>query len=257
MKRIEFTGAAGVGKSTLFSKLLEKRVERSSWYTPKEALINTVKENFKSKHPFNRRGLIQYNISPQYHEKWSREILASYKWKIYKSSLPSYNSWINFFIEAYNENKTHPASAKMEHFNLFFSQIEELSTLSYFNFKDKIIYEEGLLQHNPGITELTSFQQIKYSEENKFQLPVAVVYCKLSVEENYKRRKNRIAQGKGTQNEREKSDKDLLDLCTRMNDRISRRVEVLKAIGIPILEVDMSSDLSKNVEKVNSFINGI
>jgi len=257
MNRIEFTGAAGVGKTTLYNKLQSMRDKNNpQWLHPNEAIVSLVKRNIIKNQISGRRGLINLNLFKNKHLKWSREILSNYKWKMYEKNLNDYNEWFNFYIEAYHKHIGHSASAKLVHAYLYFGQLEDICYMDYFNFQDTVIWEEGLIQHLPAIHELESFQNFYKNHPEKAikTLPKAVVYCKLDVETNFKRRLKRISENKANPNERILNEEQLYKLCSQKHDELENRIKSLEGNNVKVLTVDMSRDFEFNIPIVDKFL---
>lgn len=118
-----------------------------------------------------------------------------------------------------------------------------------------IIYDEGII-HNSGFgSEEESSPVLKnhiYNETGV--IPIGMIYCYMSGEEYFKRRKARITQGKGIFSDRNLNDKELNRLCYRSLKSAEDTVRVLKKYEVQVLELDTGNSIMDNAKKAHEFI---
>ncbi len=257
MRRIEILGASGVGKTTLFEKVLCARQKNDDFKTPAEARIQIIKSIYKGLLPLNRRSLIKYNILKKYHDKWALEILRKYNVKAILSSSNIYDGLIELFLSFLMKNRKLTPVRKLEKCQLYYRQIlHDLILLEYFNVGFIIFSDAGILMHNQGIADEKAYRKI-LSQNPSFTHkinPTGIVYCKLSAETSFRRRKHRISSGVVRDIEIDLGDKELLASCKMSLESAEKKANVMKSLGVPVLEIDVAENTSKNTESVLEFI---
>ncbi len=257
MRKVEFFGFSGVGKTTLYNKVFTYRTSNDLWVSPEEALVDIVKANFTTKNLLSRRGLLKLNIFTKYYLKWSREILHSNRWKTF-SIVENYNEWLSLFVEAFHIMDS-TAREKIEFTDLFHQLIKDYAFLEYYEYEKTVVFNEGLFQCNPGLELLPNYKDFVYKKRDIYISTASqgVVFCKLPAEENFKRRIKRINEGNPSLLEKLINDDILMKECIEGEKSMLKRMEIIRETGLNILELDMSEHMDSNVEKVVLFINEI
>jgi len=265
MKRIEFIGASGVGKTTLFNTVLANRTIIDNWITPEEARVKIVK-SLSERILIDKRSIkivcIKANIFKKKHASWATGILQKYENKVFKFCLSDYNCLVDFLFTGLNNNIQLEPIRKAKFIEFYYKiLVRDIGLLDYFNVNDTIVYHDGIIHNNSGIQNYSDYNEKvckKPKVSNKIN-PIGVIYCKLSLDDNFNRRKHRIAnsKNKGTIVERNLNDKELYDLCERSLASTERKANVMKSAGIPVLVIDTSLNTQENVNQIFRFIRDV
>lgn len=215
---IEFTGASGVGKSTLFKELYNKEKWNREWLTPDEFIrIETAKIN-------NRL----YN--------------------------KTYENIIERKMEAIHRMEVSP-SDKMNLVSFFNKNIKKEIITYHFNQNQTIINEDGLL-HNFGKHVCQLLEQNRISAhilENR-----AIVYCLSSPETIVKQIRKRDKEKNAIRPQhKNKTQKQLEQQQKRVLKRKENQVELFKKMDVPILKINTEESIDKNAQKVSKFIHEV
>lgn len=233
-QHVEFIGVSGVGKTTLFRKIISiLPINSRSWRTPKEAL-KEVNSKIKNEYKVNMD-------------------VGNFKKIIHDTSLQNYDYLMRLRIEKQSFDNCLKA-AKMISF--YYERLMwEAAVFDYFNYHNFIVHHDGII-HNIGSispdTNNNDLQEILTAYGVN-----AIVYCTLSADEAFSRRKKRIKDSKGTFIERDLSDHDLMTKCQNSVESARKKAETLRDAGIPIIEINMSREIPilDNAQKVISFLN--
>ena len=137
-------------------------------------------------------------------------------------------------------------------------EVELIAYLEHFNIQETVVWDEGLFKILPGISNIERFKTLIDENIKKSSLtdPAGIIYCVLDVEENYRRRKQRLKEGKGSQVEKALNDEQLYQKCKDMNDRHGKLMKESN-IKLPLLEIDLANNFEDNVQKCLKFIRDI
>jgi hypothetical protein len=250
MKRIDFLGAPGVGKSTLYLSLLNNRKNKDIWISPQELL------EFRILEEISKRKSSKFNII-----KFLGDYLIFFKplSKIYLSSKVQalLNHAFSERKDSYNELIGAALSAEQliekEHvrrllgITWFFDVLKTVSVVETSNLDKLVLFDESICQKVFGITNC-DFVIEEQKIQNYFSfipLPDLLVYFYLDPELNYNRIINRqkIIPSHKNLNMEELQKKILIH--SKITDL---GTEVLKDRGCKVLKLDMSKDLNLNLE---------
>ena len=262
MNRIEFIGASGVGKTTLFNMILAKRIENDRWLTPEEARVRIIRSMNPGSIKISRQSikafLLNKKIFTSKHINWSISILKKYEEEIFDSCLSDYNPLIDLLISDLANDAQLEAKMKTRIIQYYMGILMwDVVILDFFNINDVIIYHDGIIHNNKGTCNYKYYLEKVCSKPSirKRINPVGIVYCKISLDDNFNNRKQRIAEGKGTFIERALNDKELLCSCRQELILAESQANVMEKVGIPSIKVDMSLNNSKNAKQILQFIN--
>jgi len=258
-KRIEFIGASGVGKSMLYKHLIQHNFERKRWETPHEARIRICRSIRGKKMDAKRKlalGLIKLGVEGSISRKCVKLILSSYRKDVFDQSLKLYNPLFDIKFLSLSKSSI-PPYIKFRSAELYLKRVYwDVAILDHFNCTEIVVYDDGIIHNNSGVCDVKQYSETltKYPGSEEKANPIAIVYCKLSVQENYMRRFNRIQSGKGTFIERSIQEDKLYAECEKSTINAEKKVETMRAYGISILEIDMKESIQNNSERVNYFI---
>ena len=259
MKRIEFIGAPGVGKSYLIQQLLQQKIidrldSDTSFFKQK------AQELYGSKNPLSRRGLMTYNLFPSKHLNWSMELLQSDLKKAYDSTMHYFDYLLTLFVKYYFFESNSSIKGKVGHTSAYINLIKNAALLDHFNDDRIVLLDEGLIQNNRGIIlQTTEFvEKMKKNEKECFKsMPAAVVFCELKSMENLKRIKDRVSKGGGIYLEHQLSDDDLLKRIATFRKEYELIKKVVIELGIPSIVLDLTEPLEKTIQKSLYFIKNL
>lgn len=261
MKKIELIGASGVGKTTFSKELLKSK---RAWKTPDEARIEIVRnmtfKNFKSHKQKLCYLLLKLNIFPNINSKFASHSLSNYvKEKMY-NDMNKYNDLISLMLNSIiNDNEIE--SFRKGEFIAFYMNliINDIIAIEDSNENSLILYDDGIVHNTIGLLNEEYFN-LMITKNHKildYVLPQAVIFCELNIEDNIKRRKQRIANGKGTCFETNLSHDKIVQICQKSISNSNNKISLLKKYNIPILKINMNDPVKINVKIVNEFISEI
>lgn len=262
MKKIEFIGASSAGKSTLFNYVAENRCVEDKWVTHKEAKVQLTNKFKKEIFLDFRKYCIPLisNHSGLVHRYLERKLINKYSIDILDQVVPEYNGLFEILIHALDNSGEMEPHIKMQILNYYFKILtENVALLEYLNYDGTVVYDECLIHNNLGCADYNLYNQslAKYSDKAAKMKPDGIIFCSIDPKENLKRRKNRIRNGTTRFFERNLSQDDLLELCTKSCFISEHKSKVMHDIGVPLLKVDMSSSNEENALIILSFIRNI
>ena len=261
MNRIEFIGASGTGKTYLLNQVLLKRTAHDQWVTPKEARIQIVK-NLKHCYQIDTQSLkiafIKMGALKNMQDVLTISVLGKYKNSVIKKCLADYDGLIDLFYYSLMASPYLTPTKKIWLSSLYFNLlINDVLYLDYFGITETIVYDDGIIHNNAGINDWKKYQE-KICVDTKIYnkvTPKRVIYCKLGLEDNVKRRKKRTAEERrATILEDGLNDKELQELYERSLITAEKKIAVMKSAQVPVLEIDMARDQNENVEAILRFI---
>lgn len=259
--KIEFIGASGVGKSTLFNEITENKPETAIWLTPLEARISLAKNKrirqcTQSSHAI-MLALLKLHLFKQKHALLSSYVLRDDVKELIYNSMDSYNDIIELSLQALVTNqKIEPYRKAI--FMEFYANliIQDVLLPELLSGNPIIVYDDGIIHNSVGLTDETRFRELSNKNPSllKRLLPQGVVFCELSLDDNLNRRKRRIAEGKGTILENQLTDEELIDICKESIETSEKIIDIFKRHSIPILRLNMNNSTKGNVKLFNQFI---
>ena len=258
MKRIEFIGGSGVGKTTLFNEIIKLKNTQDSWMTVEEArrhLAKIVKPKRKLHKLFQL--YLKINLINIFQQQMANRILKSYKFDVIDSMQDSYSDLADLILEGLIKNSIN--SVKKIALASYFEQLlfDEIMLFDYFKIKGLVAFHDGIIHVS---SEFNDEERVKTIFQNHRILktsliPVGVVYCYLDKIKCLERRKKRINEGKGTWGERTIKNIELKELCNRSLKVALDKIKVLRNYNIEVLELNMEEPVSVNAKKAYNFIN--
>jgi hypothetical protein len=262
MKKIEFIGASGVGKSTLFNELLKYRTRLEIWKTPSEARIKLAKKLPLEIDKISLNTLLllclKLNLIRSKHSSIALCVLEKYRTEKIYESMYKYNNLIDMMLRnTINNSEVEPyrKGKRIEFYiNLLLRDVLLLEGLSD---NDLVVYDDGIIHNTSDFGDESSFYFMTQKNPNIITeiLPQGVVFCELDAKEIYSRRKLRIYEGKGTILESNLNDEDLKRICKKSIESSSKKVILLEKYNVPVLKINMKVSTSKNIEMIQQFIN--
>ena len=154
MKRIDFIGSPGVGKTTLYNLFMARRKRHEQWLTPVEAKINIAKEYLRQCSCFSkdmvRLVLIQLIQVRSVQNKLSESIYNSLASKALKERV---NSWMPF-IELCSESLGDQEKPPFYRFQLakwFLNDLQDTALVDSARINKTVVFDESLSQRATGL----------------------------------------------------------------------------------------------------------
>lgn len=276
MNRIEFIGAQGTGKSTLFRHLLRQRSPRDRWLTPGEARIRVAQRLRRRDLPsWWRRGwrlALTWNLVP-----FKREAVAGW---LLQPSVPAVfdglPGWARALMDLQLERlagrgRTATAAEplcesevpwiatvdgliKAKAISHSLEALLEMATVEFFHLDAPVVYADGgLLVNQLGISADT-LEALTQGDRRHPLLPRGIVHCRLAEDELFRRRRERIVRGQGQFTERALDDDALRAACRSMSRQMERKAEALRTFGVPVLALAMVDPPDENARQALAFI---
>lgn len=258
MKRVEFLGASGVGKSTLIKNIMDTRTSLDHWYLPEEAR-RQIAQSFTYK---NARGLkqlislilIKHGIgNPATIRTAVDLLLANHESAVYETTARKYSGIIGLMLYKINSDPSIEPLIKAHIIKTAYnSLIRNVALIDHFGFEHVVIYDESLFKNNMWFFNAEDYRTIITARVNhqSCENPDLIVNCDLSIEETFRRRKERIAKRNREDQESLMNDDDLMRSCQKMRLYTESKVQALKENGVNVLTLDMTQELLVNTNKV-------
>ena len=252
MKRIDFLGAPGVGKTTIYKNLLKQRKRSDKWFTPREIKIQYGKnllweegEYFKllflkTKNSKN----IANSIAEQYIEKKGKDILWKEKNK--------FEDFWELIIKGVASGKKHPLR-KLMGVNYFYLTMRDLVFFLSLEIENQILFDESLSQKIYGIAdwEIGAFEKTTEDYFKKMPLPDSLIFFWVNTEDLLERIKSR---GKIIPGHREMGENEIQKVILAQQHIASLGKDVLKSRGVNVIEINTNDKVEKNTKIINDML---
>lgn len=258
MNYIELIGPPGAGKSTLLEQLVNKSEKEIKWKRYEEAVIDIIDslEWLQLKNTKCKALYLAYKLNFTGYKKLGiRNTLIN---ELTSDISPNIQKKYEYLIESQFKalaslDKNISPINKSTLLNWHVKAVDKLFVLEALKYQKTVVFDEGPFKTHFGLHHI-DLEQIKEST-----LPRAVIYCVCSIEENLKRVKNRISlTGQINKIHNKLNNKDLEYLVDYTQDIARKNVAFLESIGVPILNVDMTSPSEDStLNKVRHFIEHI
>lgn len=263
MRRIEFIGASGVGKSTLLREMEKIRDHNAVWISRKE-MYRKIQKSTPPLNPFSIRRLLIYvsaffNLSGINKVRVFSKLLSNDQMKAYKIGLKKYSGYLGMIIEGVANKATYSPIKKMHRLEYFFSLVQELALFESFDPQEIIVFCESVIHNTPGTTDFDKYRNMlgKYQDGHVGITPSAVIHCFLDAPENIGRRIKRGAAKDKFLHKQPKGNASLNEQIARAIIAAQKKTTVMKACNIPVLEINMAESIEDNAAKACAFIRSI
>lgn len=256
MNRIDFLGAPGVGKTTLYDELVRQRTRIDRWLIPVEAKVEIAKkkclvENFGKKELlfsfFLKTGLFQ-----QFHPSFTNLLLSKYQKETIWNQKDKYADFIEIALKGAAIPEKIPLR-RLLGLTWFYSIVNDVIFLEHADVNNIVVFDESLSHKVYSIIESQEGCYENLTEEY-FQYmppPNVLIFCKA----NPKKIQHRIKQRENTNGKLIPGHRDLDVFSLFERIKIQCHVaeigaSVLRDRGVKVIEVDMEYTLDHNVHKV-------
>lgn len=260
MRKIEFIGASGTGKSTLFHEVVKKR-KGDTWITPSEGRVKMAKQLTYGE---KRSGLYFFLLTAlkmNLFKKSQPHIAAILLQKSGKGDLPGsfhhYNILIEALLQVLADDRHMDAYRKGRYVEFYMKMIiQDLVMLEGIEDNQLVVYDDGLIHNSEGLLESKAFRRLVQEKDTLLNqiLPEGAIFCELSREEVFYRRKKRVTSGQGTMLEQHLSDEKLWEDCKRSLRESRKTIDLLEELDIPVLKIDMKREEEENIQKIHHFL---
>jgi len=258
MKRVEFLGASGVGKSTLIKNILDTRKAHDHWYLPEEARRQIAQsltyKNAKGLKQLISLFIVKHDIGKPVTIRTAVDILLMrYEPAVYETTARKYSGIIDLMIHKINSDPSIEPLIKAHIIKTAYnSLIRNVALIDHFGFEHVVLYDESLFKNNMWFFNTEDYRALITARTNhqSCENPDLIVYCDLSIEETFRRRKERIAKRNRKDQESLMNDDNLMRSCQKMRLFTESKVKALKENDINVLTLDMTQDLFVNTNKV-------
>lgn len=260
MKRIDFLGAPGVGKSTLYKQLIDSRGGGSFGLTPKEADLKLAREYLNNIPKKNIKEILAVGtlnniflkpLHPIIVDKVIRRVEDESIW----AEREQYSEFLNQALLGACVEEKDPVRRLMGA-NWLFDVIKKVAVVENSKFDDVVLFDESLSQKIYGVTyhdtELDRQEIEMYF--NLMPKPLHLVYCYLTPDRVLERLNSR---SKVIPSHRGLDETNLLNKITIQMQIAEIGYQVLKSRGINIVELDMQDSINKNAEKLVHLLHNI
>lgn len=164
MKRIEFIGASGVGKSTLFDELLKIRGPKDNWMSPKEAKIYLAKKEKVTGSIVQKTFQIylKINLIKKFQAQMASIILNKHSKNIIDSLGDKYSDVASLKLDSVIEslrldllNKNNKRNAVKELFLLkyYYDSLYEIMLFDYLDLDRIVVFDDGIIHTNLAFSD--------------------------------------------------------------------------------------------------------
>jgi len=261
MKRIEFIGASGVGKTTLLKHLLDERAPEDKWLTNIEFKIQLARKLKIASPIVSKRNLmilkLRLNLLKDKHPGISNYLLKPYEDSAIEHNVEPYHGFLDLITKNLSGSDNLSAAKKIKLMEYWFARIKTVALFDYFDQNSIVVFDESIIHNNPGTSDLKAYRKMLDSRPDFASIinPLAVVFCRLSPEENHKRQIKR----KEKNNLQGSPEALLVDnlskaQCIRRLEESKRKADVMEKVGVPVYEVNMAESPAHNAKRIIKFI---
>lgn len=247
MKRVEFFGPMGAGKSTLYDGLLKGSLLGNYFFAKKELyriLLLQVKQNSFLKYIYLKIIL----LTPIKHR-----VFSNYDFYYYLKDDETSARLIQFILSELKIEKSSDKPKTLIRLNYFLKDLADTVVLKKYSNKKTIIHDESLVQRGLSFALDKTLDDLESFFDNSI-LPDAVVYVSAPKDILMGRVKYRFKTNNGFFGRKSSTELQIEDSC-RIAEKIS---EVLgKKKNIRLLKIDSSKSISSNVLKISNWITEI
>ena len=168
MKRIDFLGAPGVGKSTINKQLINSQRKSSSWITPKEAELKLAREYLDNIPNKNKKELLaKIALSNALFEPLRSTIVNKIINRIGSETIwanrEKNNEFLNQALLGACIEEKDPIRRLMG-INWFFDVVKTVAVVENSDYEDIVLFDESLSQKVYGVTYHDKELEIKEIE---------------------------------------------------------------------------------------------
>ena len=244
MKRIEFFGPMGSGKSTLYSDLIKNKSLCGVVNAKQEVydiLLNHVKQSSKIKHFFLRLLL---------HTPLKDRVFSNYDFYHYLKGDKEADDLLNYVLNDLNVILKSDKAKCLVRLNYLLKDLSDLIVLKKFSNKSLIVHDESLIQRGLSLALDGSLKLYESYFDNTI-LPDGVVYIKLPFNILKSRILSREINDSGFNGKKPHS-KEEIENSFNLSDNI---YSILRKKNIKVLILDGTKSINDNTKIIHDWIN--
>lgn len=261
---VEFIGASGVGKSTLYDETIKTRTADDRWITDGEALDEIAKKYLiknRSVLPFRIRVKQFIKIISPLHRYRSYDAVSSTLRNLAWEALSEeYDFLCELMIQFAHHQYELEAHKRLAFLSWFYvNRLRDFIVMEYFPVLKIIVHGDGILHNLGGIVNYDmGFPNVEVNKYEKLNcMPTGLVHCTADESVVLARLKQREQSGLGTIFQNGMDDTSLAEFVRSGIKSSANKVDFFRRKGVPILAIDTSDDLKENSKIINNFISGL
>lgn len=263
MKRIDFLGAAGVGKSTVYSALIQQREKKEKLFTVQEAKVKIAQKYYWKK-----------NKSI---DDWCKLVAISLPLPIKVRSLVAAKllhrqNEIKMWNDRYKFSSFFDAILKGTYLNerdmlrrvlgvkRIYDLFEDVMLIEGSDLPGIVVCDDSLSQKIYAIAEMYNFSTEDVIEKyfNTFPIPQAVIHFSNEPHVVLSHVKKRTKEGGETvQWHRDVDNKELLSRVTSQLKISKIGADILVQRGVPVLKIETTKAARENAQRILQFIDSL
>ncbi|TFE01711.1 hypothetical protein [Jeotgalibacillus salarius] len=261
MERIEFIGGPATGKSTLYFEMLKNRTDEDSFRS-----VTEVKKEIALTHQSNLAKnkldklfylFLKMDLFKDRHHFMIDHLLRTVVPDILHTQLSDYDFFFKILIKHMADSGKLSPSTQTAIIDFYYKIIvKDVALLDFFDVKDTVIYEEGIIHNNEGMIDPFNYlTDLDHSPFRKDHLhPACVIHCDLDIDLYYERRIARIEKGHGIFLDKHLTRDELYTECLDALNEGRKKTELMEKLNIPLLRLDMATPIEDNTFKALNFI---
>lgn len=255
MKIIEFLGAPGVGKTTLYKELIRKRQKPYKFLTPKEVKFEIVRKyltnNKKIPYSFLKKIILHNKVFYKFHFYLIEKILNNPELKPELLINKREENIIKELIEI-NTESNFSVEIKLLRFSWLLDILKEIKLFEKFNSNYNVIFDEGISQKISSISYYNKERIKDLSFINLINKSI-IIYLELDKNIIFKRLINRRKE-KNTFLHKKLDDKKIKDDIIKRIEFNKFFIQNIKKEGIKIIKIDSSMDILKQIKIIEKYL---
>lgn len=267
MRRIEFIGTEGIGKTSLFNDLIHQRKKSENWLTLDEArkkvALKYAIENWRISHNYLLATLLlSFPFQNTITKTISDLVLKNPDQELVEEKI-LYHPFFSFLIDFSGTNFYNPQIRLHRILNLYKNSCRIIN-LENFQSPDIFLIEEGTIL-GYGLY-MSHWQDYDYQKKaisffHKIPPPAGIIHCILDNEEAITRIYNRSKNGiitiahRDSDNYHALVDLTVLRKIIQMQNSITEiGIEILKRKNVKILTIDLKKSTMENILRIKKFL---
>ena len=256
MKRIDFLGASGAGKSAVFDAIARSASREKQWFTPKEAKTAAarqyIKQNKRMVKDFKPTLLLNLPLFRPFHPQVSNYVLRTHGTKLLWENAQRDKPFLNTVLKGAGFENREPLH-RLLGINWFVPVYRDVLIMENSPLESLVIFDESLSQKVYGITHWKqgAFEEITAAYFNSIPLPAGLIHFKIASQTAMERLNERP---KVTTGQRNSTGEELFNVISAQVDIARTGADIIKYRGVKVLEIESELPIERKVVYINKFI---